>query len=116
LSRFAVMRRIGFRIERPARPRREGHIIGQANREALDPCPSDHCAIIGAKRRWRHHQVQTRLGTKPCQRAPNPAVGTSTSRNHHSLRRQTNPLAKQFEAHTAAIGDRIDYGCLKRGT
>jgi hypothetical protein len=55
LSSLAMMHGFAICVERPARPRRKGHIVNEPEREPLNPRPSDHRAIVGTEIYRRSH-------------------------------------------------------------
>jgi len=57
-------------VKRPARPRREGQIVGEAEPQPLDAGPGDHHGIIGAQGQGWGHEREALPGSgtfEPCE-------------------------------------------------
>ena len=109
-----MVRAIRVLVERPARTRRKIKSVRQSQELALNACPRDHGAIVGAQRGRRRNQLEARAGGKARQTAPNGVVCGHTA-SHHKRGGITHLLAKDAQTSAATVLDHIDDGGLKRG-
>ena len=108
------MRRPRHLGERPARVRRHGERIGEAEREPLRAGPGDHGAVVGAQFRRRRHQHGAGLERHLLQHLADRLVGGDAAGGDQRGRLAVLP-AEDLQAGAQPVGDHLDHALLERG-
>src|SRR5208282_1442762 len=100
------------RVERPARPRRKVELIDEAELQALDAGPCDHCGIVRAKMWWWCQESKAGLACHGFETATECAVRGDTAGDDKDVRIRM-AGAECFERVRRPVGEHVGDSTLE---